>query len=169
MNNKYLKDHPQTKKIVRLIGFLATAAGLILMVISISDFFASMGTFDMPDKFGLGFIGMPLLFVGIVCLSFGYMKEVGEYTASQTAPVAKDVTNYMLDGTREEVVKTIQKVVGSIKESSQGKVCYQCQTQNEVEAKFCDHCGARLIKECRYCHEENDGNARYCRDCGKEL
>ena len=35
---------------------------------------------------------------------------VSKYTATETAPVAKDVANYMLAGTRDELAKTISAV-----------------------------------------------------------
>ncbi|MFA6862101.1 MAG: zinc-ribbon domain-containing protein [Bacilli bacterium] len=78
----------------------------------------------------------------------------------------------MLDGTRDETVKTVKSCVDTIKTdntSSSGIVCPSCGTKNEPGAKFCDHCGASLTKTCSSCGEVNYIDSSYCRKCGKPL
>ena len=120
--------------------------------------------------FFLLWIGGPLTFVGIVLLMFGYMGAVSRYTATQQAPVMKDTTNYVVQGTRDEVVQTIKDGVSTVQTSApKGPLCPKCGTQNEAGAAFCDHCGAPLTKTCPHCGEKNDADAKYCRKCGTNL
>ncbi|HHU55605.1 MAG TPA: zinc ribbon domain-containing protein [Acholeplasmataceae bacterium] len=163
MANKHLQDNPRARKKFRIIGFISFSIGLICVITAMIDFF----TADfMPKLFFLFFIGMPFLFVGGVCLNFGYMRAVSKYTATETAPVAKDVANYMLAGTRDELAKTISAVRGE--KVSNGPMCGSCGTQNEVGANYCDNCGKMLSKVCS-CGEKNDSDARFCRKCGNRL
>jgi len=167
-DNKYLKDHNQTKLKLRKIGFICVGIGGLLLIISLVDFFAAFYGTGFPTLSFLFFIAAPLLFVGGVCLMYGYMGAVGSYVASQAAPIAKNVSNYMLDGTRDEVGKTVKHVVSSLRENN-SKFCPKCNTKQDEDAKFCDNCGARLNKICSSCNTNNDDDASFCKSCGKKL
>ena len=116
---------------------------------------------------------MPLMFIGAVMTSYGYMGTVARYTASEMAPVAKDVTNYMLDGTRDAVSQTIGQVVREVKGERTSapivKPCPFCKELPNPGAKFCDNCGRQLEKECPKCQTKNDGDASFCQSCGNRL
>ncbi len=166
-----LRNNSKAKKILRIVGFLFLFAGFICVIIGMASFFMALGNQDgeTPKFFFMNFIGFPLLFIGIVCLSLGFMKEFHSYVASQSAPVTKDVVNYLMDQTRDETVKTVSAIHSAVKDkNNDGIICPKCHTKNESTAKFCDNCGARLSKECT-CGEENDPDAKYCRKCGKPL
>ena len=167
LEKKHLGTHGKTKKRLRTIGFICTSIGGLLSLIGFIDFFAAFGGSGMPTLFFLIFLGFPLLGVGIVCLKMGYMREVGTYVASQAAPVAKNVANYMMEGTRDSFSKTVSSVVSSIKGDQ--VVCPKCKTTQDEDAKFCDNCGNVLVKTCKYCNEENDSDATFCKGCGKRL
>lgn len=167
MSNKHLKDREETKRKIRKLGKLLTIIGGILTLIGFIDFFSSMGSTNMPTLFVLSFIGLPILGVGIVLLKFGYLKEVSSYVASQTAPVAKDVANYMLDGTREEFSKTVKSVFG--KENDNQIKCPNCNSSIDLDAKFCDQCGKELMKKCDKCGGFNDSDSKFCKSCGTRL
>lgn len=55
---------------------------------------------------------------------------------------------------------------------SDQKICSQCQSANEVSAKFCYNCGSELPagrasqKSCPDCGVRNPPDARYCASCG---
>ena len=55
------------------------------------------------------------------------------------------------------------------------KKCPNCQTDNELTAKFCFQCGSDLPEKgnkgtyCRECGFENPHNAKYCGKCGIKL
>jgi hypothetical protein len=66
---------------------------LLFMIVGYGSFFASFGSFEPPRFFWCAFVGMPLLFVGIVMCMFGYLGAFQRYVTGESAPVAKDVVN----------------------------------------------------------------------------
>ncbi len=163
MEKHYLSDNKKAKKVLKTLGWIFFPIGAFLLILSLVDFFAS----GFPSFPALPFIALPLIFLGVVCLMFGYMKEVNKYVANETAPVAADVTNYMLDETRDEVQKTVSGIASSV--SPKEIICPSCGVVNEKNVRFCDHCGKPLIKICPKCQEENDADSTYCRKCGERL
>ena len=47
--------------------------------------------------------------------------------------------------------------------------CPQCRRDNEADAAFCTHCGARLEHLCPTCQTANASDARFCKRCGQAL
>src|SRR5262245_27429769 len=47
--------------------------------------------------------------------------------------------------------------------------CRQCQAENEPESRFCESCGAQLVRRCPACGHELKAQARYCGQCGAAL
>lgn len=133
-----MKDYSKTKKTFRTLGFIILPIGLVLSIIGFIDFFMSFNSMTQPKLFFCLFIGLPLTSIGIIFLILGFMKELNSFAASQSAPVHKDVINYMLDGTREEVNKTIN--------ASKKIICPKCKAENDADAKFCKNCGEELNK-----------------------
>ena len=69
------KKHRQTKTILKILGVIFATGGLICAIIGFADFFRAFGGEGVPKLFFLCFIGFPILFVGIVCLTFGFRKR----------------------------------------------------------------------------------------------
>lgn len=156
-----MKDYSKTKKTFRTLGFIILPIGLVLSIIGFIDFFMSFNSMTQPKLFFCLFIGLPLTSIGIIFLILGFMKELNSFAASQSAPVHKDVINYMLDGTREEVNKTIN--------ASNKIICPECKAENDKDALFCSNCGHKLKIVCPKCNAENDADAKFCKNCGEEL
>lgn len=156
-----MKDYSKTKKTFRTLGFIILPIGLVLSIIGFIDFFMSFNSMAQPKLFFCLFIGLPLTSIGIIFLILGFMKELNSFAASQSAPVHKDVINYMLDGTREEVNKTIN--------ASNKIICPECKAENDKDALFCSNCGHKLKIVCPKCKAENDADAKFCKNCGEEL
>lgn len=156
-----MKDYSKTKKTFRTLGFIILPIGLVLSIIGFIDFFMSFNSMTQPKLFFCLFIGLPLTSIGIIFLILGFMKELNSFAASQSAPVHKDVINYMLDGTREEVNKTIN--------ASKKIICPECKAENDKDALFCSNCGHKLKIVCPKCKAENDADAKFCKNCGEEL
>ena len=156
-----MKDYSKTKKTFRTLGFIILPIGLVLSIIGFIDFFMSFNSMTQPKLFFCLFIGLPLTSIGIIFLILGFMKELNSFAASQSTPVHKDVINYMLDGTREEVNKTIN--------ASKKIICPECKAENDKDALFCSTCGHKLKNTCPKCKAENDADAKFCKNCGEEL
>jgi len=159
---------------LRAIGPFVLGAGVIMVAIGFISFFAAFGSFGPPRYFWCAFVGMPLIAIGASLSRLGYMGAVGRYVAGEVAPVAKDTINYMAEGSTE----TIRHVSEAISEGlSKGRApallvrCHKCNTENQAQAKFCNSCGAALLKSkpCNQCGELNDPDARFCDNCGHSI
>lgn len=156
-------DQDRKRVVLRVLGFVFVGIGVLLLAIGL---FSMTGILNdgFPGLFFLTFLGLPLLFVGAVCLMFGFFGAVSRFQAGEAAPVAKDTANYLLDGTRKETTKTVHAAL-----QDNGPRCPKCGEENEKGAVYCDHCGASLSKTCANCGEKNDLDSTFCRKCGKRL
>src|SRR5499426_3845195 len=48
-------------------------------------------------------------------------------------------------------------------------ICAACQSANEDDALFCEHCGQSLEQHCPACGTSARAQARFCRKCGQSL
>ncbi|MCK9471906.1 MAG: zinc ribbon domain-containing protein [Bacilli bacterium] len=160
-NNKHLNDNPKLRKKLRRIGLTLTPIGGICIFIGFIDMFSE----GFPEIFWINFLGIFILFPGLVCLSYGYMGKVARYQAQEMAPIAKDTVNYMLDGTRDELSKTI----GAVKGNNDVIECMSCGEDNSSDSAYCNHCGQKLSISCTNCNTQNDADSKYCKKCGREL
>ncbi len=168
--------HKNLRDILRIIGPIVLGLGVLGIVIGIVSFFAAFGGSGPPKYFWCAFVGMPLLFVGGIMTSAGYMGKVARYQAQEMAPVMKDTFNYMADGTQDGI-KTVASAIGQglseggLNLGSQGQTkvrCHKCNALVNIDAKFCDQCGQPQgkTKACPGCQELNDPDAKFCDHCG---
>ncbi|CAN7323247.1 AAA family ATPase [Cupriavidus necator] len=47
--------------------------------------------------------------------------------------------------------------------------CASCGFENPAGAKFCEECGAKLVRVCPACGQEASASARFCSECGAPL
>ncbi|WP_432260126.1 adenylate/guanylate cyclase domain-containing protein [Cupriavidus sp. TMH.W2] len=47
--------------------------------------------------------------------------------------------------------------------------CAVCGFENPAGAKFCEECGARLVRVCPACGQEANASAKFCNECGASL
>src|SRR5262249_34439542 len=47
--------------------------------------------------------------------------------------------------------------------------CARCGLENEAGAKFCEECGATLVRACPHCRRELRPTAKFCPGCGTHL
>jgi hypothetical protein len=143
--------HASVQRALRMWGPILAGIGLLLIIIGIGSFFASFGSFEPPRYFWCAFLGMPILFVGLVFCGFAFLGAIARYQTGEVAPVAKDTFNYLAEGTREGV-KTVAAAIGegiATGMSGSPKVdnrCPMCGHSNDADAKFCKDCGAALNK-----------------------
>jgi len=171
MNQPLMQNDPKLKKKLRFFGPVLLFVGGVLIATAMIDFFVAIDTMQAPSLFYLFFLAMPFLMAGAIITRFGYMGSVARYTASEIAPVAKDVTNYMIDGTKDQIIDLADGILGRklAKAQEPAKACYRCGEVANPGAKFCDRCGVPLAKTCPKCHVENDGDAAFCQQCGERL
>lgn len=169
--------HEQIRRVLRWAGISLLIAGVALFVVGIVSFFRAFGGSEPPRHFWCAFLGMPLMFVGGVLTSYGFLGSFLRYSAQETAPVGKDTFNYLAEGTKDSV-KTLASAVGeglragSPSASASPQIrCHKCNNANPSDAKFCNECGAPLgkTKACPSCKELNDPDAKFCDNCGRPM
>lgn len=192
MSRRYNLDtdrHRSNRSILRVIGPLILLAGIVLTLIGVDGFFSAFlgafmnePSFDGPPAgiklFFLAFIGLPMTGVGLMITKFAYFGAVARYIASEAAPVAKDTTNYMIDGTKGAVGDLAQSVGAGIAEGLSGHRpatemvdCPSCAAACDSGARFCDQCGAPIpgLVRCQSCGAMNEPDARFCSQCGVSM
>ena len=141
--------HTSTRQILRILGPILAGIGLLFIIIGIGSFFASFGGFQPPRYFWCVFLGIPVLFVGLVICGFAFQGAVLRYQLGEVAPVTKDTFNYLAEGTQEGV-KTVATAIGEGLATGMGgsrasdNLCPRCSQSNDADAKFCKKCGAAL-------------------------
>jgi RNA polymerase subunit RPABC4/transcription elongation factor Spt4 len=173
--NQIDPDHKEKRGILRVIGPLILVVGLIFLIVGMVSFFSSFGGFAPPRYFWCCFVGLPLMWLGGVLSSAGFMGAAARYVAGESAPVAKDTFNYMADGTKEGVKQVAMAVGEGLAAGGIGKPvqlrCHKCNQLNDADSKYCKECGTSLLKSkaCPACNELNDPDAKFCDNCGRAL
>jgi hypothetical protein len=141
--------HASTRIVLRTLGPILVLIGLLLLIIGTADVFSASMSYE-PRYFWLNFVGMPVLFVGIVMCMMGYLGAVARYTAGEAAPVQKDAFNYLATGTTEGV-RTMAGAVGEglaggMSAAARTVPCPRCQCHNDLDARFCKNCATPLVR-----------------------
>ncbi len=173
--NKIDPGHNVTRNVLRVLGPILVLTGLGFMIVGFVDFVRAFNGFGQARLFWCFFVGMPLLFVGGILISYGFMGKVLRYTAEETAPPVKDTFNYLAEGTREGVKAVAGAIGEGLRESGLGGAgptmvrCHKCNALAPADAKFCGQCGQALskTKPCPNCREWNDPDAKFCDNCGQ--
>jgi hypothetical protein len=121
MNQIASPKHNAVRTFLRVGGPLMALIGLVFLIVGLVSFFSAFGSFQPPRLFWCAFVGLPLLFVGVVMSKFGYLGSVVRYLAAESAPVAKDTVNYMAEGTKDAVKTVAQAVAEGVQEAQETK------------------------------------------------
>jgi hypothetical protein len=121
MNENRLQSprHSSIRTLLRAGGPLIAGVGLLFMIVGFGSFFASFGSFEPPRYFWCAFVGMPLLFIGIAGCMFGYLGAFHRYVAGESAPVTKDVVNYLGENVQPGVKAVAKAVTEGVIEAQQ--------------------------------------------------
>ena len=156
------EKHERTKRILKIVGPIVAAAGLILAVVGFVSFFSSFGDDGMPSLFWCAFVGMPVFVIGLGITFTAFRREIATYHKNESAPVINEFA--------EDIKPAVQSVASAVRETAaQDAICPDCGEKNDADAKFCKNCGAALRKVCPHCGEQNDADAKFCKSCGKSL
>ncbi|NBI27713.1 zinc ribbon domain-containing protein [Chengkuizengella marina] len=175
MNKKpfITEEHKLARKILRIIGPIILFGGILSFVIFMVDLFTLKG-FEQPNYPWLPFVGIPLIFVGLVVSGLGYGSVVARYQSREYSPVVSDTFNHLSkkssDGIRN-ISKAIKEGVSQETNSPQTRSlsCSKCGTDNENDAMFCKNCAQSLQLSCSKCGSFNESNAKFCDQCGERI
>lgn len=171
--------HEEVRNVLRAVGPLVAGAGLLLTIVGLGSFFSTFasfgpgGDFGPPRYFWCAFLGLPLVFVGIVLCFAGYGGAVQRYMMGEQVPVARDAFNDLARGTRGGVRDLAEAVGAGLAAGGAGfggppsEPCRSCGGAVPDGARFCPGCGAaRAGGSCPSCGAGTGPDDRFCPHCG---
>lgn len=121
----------------RVLGVVSMGAALVLIGLSIADFFRAFNdpSFDaMPTKGWMFFVALPFFVVGGAFLQLGFSGAHATFLAGEYSPALRSVSRDLgLVGDRAP---------GGA--PGPGPYCRSCGRQNDADARFCDSCGISM-------------------------
>jgi hypothetical protein len=163
----------EVRNVLRALGPAMVMVGVGFIAVGMISFFSAFGGMEPPRLFWCAFVGMPLVGIGMSISKFAFFGAAARFLAGETAPVAKDMTNYMVEGTRGSIRDIAAAVGEGFSSASASSVCQcpKCGVSNSTNAHFCSQCGSPLTKStnCPKCHESIDLHAKFCDHCGIAL
>ncbi len=159
------EQHENTKRKLKIIGFILLGIGAICAIIGFADFFASFNGNGMPTLFWLPFIGLPMCGFGGTLLALGYKREISKYIKNESVPVVNEAAEELTPA-----VKAIKRALTDEDEAEQGEIiCKKCGAKNPAEMRYCGKCGSPLVRICPHCGDIADSDDNFCGKCGKPL
>lgn len=174
-------QHKRIRAVLRVVGPLTLGVGLVFVVVGVTSFFRSFGSFGPPGSFAppryfwCAFVGFPLMGLGSALTQYGYLGAVGRYIMGEMAPVQKDAFNVVAHGARpgvESLARAIGRGFASAggSKTNQGPRCPGCDAPRNASARFCGRCGAGFgEKVCPGCGRGNAAEDNFCGQCGERL
>lgn len=165
MNQKYRAQdgYTQVKTGMRRFGPAMIVVGGLMAFIGIGQFlltFVSAATSDFGDRPSfpilfviLGIPGALILNFGLMLTKAGYLKEIAQYGAKETAPA---------------VTTSVTAVRAAF--SDDDVPCPECSSPIEPNSKFCSSCGVQIGSlACKECKSPIESGDRFCNSCGIEI
>jgi hypothetical protein len=120
-----LPQQASVRSFLRIGGAVIAVIGLLLTAAALVDFFSSIGSFEPPRNFWMGFLGLPMMAVGGAMLKAGYLGPATRYVAGEVTPALRDT-------------------LGALGIGQEQRLCGECGAGNDPDASFCDACGRAL-------------------------
>jgi hypothetical protein len=128
---------PTTRKTLQILGPMLIIVGITLVVIAVRDM-PNLSADGGMGKFGLAFIGIPVLFVGAVISQIGFMKPMSELVVTETA----DAASHGAHNIAKAAMRGVNEAGGL---NSNIKIrCRACGELDDEHAKFCSGCGQTM-------------------------
>jgi hypothetical protein len=123
------------RTVYRVLGMLLMGAALVLIGLSVADFFRAFNDPSfaaMPTKGWMFFLAMPFFLLGGICLQLGFAGAHAKYLAGEISPALRSVA------------RDVGLRVDDPAEQALGPYCRSCGRQNDADARFCDGCGTSM-------------------------
>lgn len=161
----------QTRGALRSIGPLLLAIGAILLIIGFIDFFSATSALQAPRRFGLFFIGIPLLTIGAGMTKAGFAGKIARYFGREYGPAVSKTFNEIASDSRDGIGIITEAIREAPVRATAELHCPECGHPNDHDAKFCAACGHAIPATitCPDCGEPAAPEARYCDECGRPL
>lgn len=160
MDENQERQHQKKKIIIRIIGSILLALGVVCAIIGFVDMSKSFQEERMP-MIWLFFIGFPSIAIGGFMVIVSFQRSIQRYVKNESVPVFNEMGQQIAPG--------ISSIANSVKRGVEQTVCPDCGTPNDKDAQFCKSCGKALAVVCPDCGEANEADAKFCNKCGRRL
>lgn len=134
--NPGLQNQSAIRAVARVLCFVFLAGAVYCAYVGLHAMFTDpFAEGAKPWMFGIALL---LFFLAGVSSQIGFLGAASRFVAGETVPVAKDSLEYLTDG---QGLANLGKAAST----KAGPYCRECGTRGDVEAKFCDSCGAALV------------------------
>ncbi len=127
------KSIAKVKLALKLVGMLLIIGGATLIIIGFSDFISALTRGEEPELFVCSFLGIPIFFLGIASVIYGYMRKVSLKVTKVSMDTEKNLHKVTVIHSLSNEIDTLSK-----------KVCPSCKLENDSDSAFCKHCGTKL-------------------------
>ncbi len=139
------KSNPKVLLLLKIIGFVILAVGIVFFVISRLNF----GNFENDWFMTGGIIGGICFVIGFLCVVIGFLPQMakwniklGKHIQEQNKEDLTSIANTSAE-INEQAIETAAKAAKrGLDDDSETKFCSQCCKKISKNSKFCSHCGA---------------------------
>lgn len=151
MDKEQKPEQQKTNLILRIVGGVIAAAGLLMAIFGFVDISSVSESGEMP-RIWLLMLGLPCIAIGGMFLTLSFRRVGGGNDVNSPGGYISSASSFP-SATRPRAAV----------------VCPFCGEAIDADAQFCDKCGKPLCKFCPDCGEANASDARFCKKCGKPL
>lgn len=137
-NNEKKYDLEENKERNKKLSNLGIVLIIIGIVLFFAGFFGIMG--GNTATFIFAVIGIILSGVGQSLFNTFGKGRMARFNARQTAPVKRDLTNYLLEESKDNINDIFNNKNKGITE----RACLKCGAINPIDNKYCGNCGNTL-------------------------
>lgn len=99
-----------------------------------------------------------------------YEIEEKDLDIESIASLQKIVDNYINNKSDEKNTMVVtSSVKEGIEDSTQIKICLNCEKENNINANFCQFCGNAFELKCKKCNNIISEEANFCPKCGEKI
>ena len=151
MDKEQKPEQQKTNLILRIVGGVIAAAGLLMAIFGFVDIASVSESGEMP-RIWLLMVGLPGIAIGGMLLMLSF-RRVGSGNGANAPGGHISPAAVTLSAHRPRAAA----------------VCPFCGEAIDADAQFCDKCGNPLSKFCPDCGEANSLDACFCKKCGNPL
>lgn len=144
MGGKRKDTKPKIFLVLKIVGFLLAAVGLVLLIVGIAtpDPSSSNSWFaGTAQKMGVIFGGAACLIIAISLIFAGFTPSIKRIQVKTTKYVVSDNKEDLTD-IATDAADIAEPALSKLKKATkQKKFCKECGKPIDADSKFCQHCG----------------------------
>ena len=136
---------PKHLKVLRTVGFILIAVGVLLIILGCFVFREDWGNGDTVANAALFVPGIFIAFASLPCIFIGFSAKImkmqiesAKYIQQSNQQDLQDIANTSADISSEPFAKIAKSIADA---TSETKFCKHCGTVIDYDSRFCKNCG----------------------------